>query len=126
MERQERAGLLKSMLFQIAPEDKIENIARPVREEGRESVEDPAHKAAELGLEKIAGGRQQDLTDTEMDALEAIVLPKNRPVVFVRGDSYDSPACADPWLHAGPAQNKAQRLAPRARVSGEARFLTTL
>jgi len=105
MDRQERAGLLKRMLSQIAPEENIENIARPFQEEGLESVEDPAQKAAELGLDKVAGGRHEELTDAEMDALEAIVLPKNRPVVFVRGDSYDD--VDDPWQKLNPVEVKA-------------------
>jgi hypothetical protein len=35
MEKQERAGLLKRMLFQIAPGDNIENVTTPRRDEGR-------------------------------------------------------------------------------------------
>jgi endonuclease G len=104
MERRERADLLKKMLFQIAPGDNVESVARPARAEGLESVEGPT--AADTGLQKLAEGRQQELTDAEMDGLEAIVLPQNRPVVFVRGDSYDS--VDDPWQKLNPPDVKAK------------------
>ena len=105
MERQERAELLKKMLVQIAPGDNVENVAKPVRDEGLESV-DEAPTPAETGLRKVAEGRHQDLTDPEMDGLEAIILPQNRPVVFVRGDSYDS--VDDPWQELNPPETKAK------------------
>ena len=55
---------------------------------------------AENGLKKVAEGRQQELTDEEMNGLEAIVLPQNRPVVFVRGDFYDD--VEHPWEKLNP------------------------
>src|SRR6266849_292829 len=105
MERQERAELLKKMLAQIAPGDNIENVARPAREEGLESL-DAGPTPTETGLGKLAEGRHQELTDAEMDGLEAIILPQNRPVVFVRGDSYDS--VEDPWQKLNPPEVKAK------------------
>ena len=45
--------------------------------------------AVESGLQKLAEDRSQEITPSEMFGLEAIVLPRNRPVVFVRGESYD-------------------------------------
>src|SRR4051794_32440834 len=81
------------MLFQIAPGDSLESIATPTLNEGFESLKEPP--PAESGLRKLAEGRQQDLTDEELFGLEAIVLPQNRPVVFVTGDSYE--AIDHPW-----------------------------
>jgi endonuclease G, mitochondrial len=105
MERQERAELLKKMLHQIAPGDKIENVARPVRDDGLESLEGGT-SPAEDGLKKVAEGRQHELTDEEMNGLEAIVMPQNRPVVFVKGDFYDD--VEHPWEKLNPAEVKAR------------------
>jgi endonuclease G len=103
MDRQQKAELLKNMLFQIAPDDKVEHVARP--DTGLESTaEGPA--PADAALRKVAEGRHQELTDAEMDGLEAIVLPQNRPAVFIRGDSYED--VDDPWqmLNAPDAKAK--------------------
>ena len=94
MERRERAELLKKMLLQVAPGDNIESVARPLHDGGLESRE-TSSSPAENGLRKMAEGRQHELTDEEMEGLEAIVLPQNRPVVFVKGDFYDD--VEHPW-----------------------------
>ena len=52
--------------------------------------------AAESGLQKLAEDRVQEITPSEMFGLEAIVLPRNRPVAFVRGNSYDD--LDGPWV----------------------------
>ena len=75
MEKQERAELLKRMLFQIAPGDNIENVTTPRRDEGLESV-DRGPSPAETGLQKVKEGRHQELTDEEINGLEPIVLPR--------------------------------------------------
>jgi endonuclease G, mitochondrial len=105
MERRERAELLKKMLLQIAPEDSIENVARPSRDAGLESI-DTGITPAESGLKKAAEGRLHELTDEEMFGLEAIVLPQNRPVVFVKGDFYDD--VEHPWEKLNPSEVKAR------------------
>jgi endonuclease G, mitochondrial len=105
MERREREELLKKMLLQIAPGDNIENVARPPRDDGLESM-DTGISPAESGLKKVAEGRQHELTDEEMNGLEAIVLPQNRPVVFVRGDFYDD--VEHPWEKLNPSEVKAR------------------
>jgi endonuclease G len=61
---------------------------------------------AENGLKKVAEGRQHELTDEEMNGLEAIVLPQNRPVVFVKGDCYDD--VEHPWEKLNPSEVKAR------------------
>jgi endonuclease G len=105
MERQEKAELLKNMLFRIAPGDNIENVTAPRRDERLESV-DTRPTPAETGLQKVREGRHRELTDEEMNGLEAIVLPQNRPVVFVRCDSYDD--VDRPWEKLNPAAVKTQ------------------
>ena len=40
-------------------------------------------------MEKLADNRHEEITPKEMFGLEAIVMKENRPVVFVRGNSYD-------------------------------------
>ena len=47
------------------------------------------------GLQKVAEGRHAELTTNEIFGLEAMLLPQNRPVTFIRGGSYDG--LGDPW-----------------------------
>jgi hypothetical protein len=79
------------LLTQIAPGNAIEAISRPGTEasdrEGFESLGPGNVAAAESGLQKLAVDRVQEITPSEMFGLEAIVLPRNRPVAFVRGKS---------------------------------------
>jgi endonuclease G, mitochondrial len=101
MDNVKRSALLKKMLAQIAPGNAIESISRPSAEAGRsgafESLEASAPSiAAESGLQKLVEDRHEQITPSEMFGLEAIILPRNRPAVFVRGDSYDN--LGDPWL----------------------------
>jgi len=102
MDTVKRSALLKKMLAQIAPGNTIESISRPIAEAGRsggfESLEAraPGTAAAESGLQKLVEDRHEQITPSEMFGLEAIILPRNRPAVFVRGDSYDN--LDDPWL----------------------------
>ena len=103
MDRQQKAELLQKMLIQIAPDDKVEHIARP--DTGLESTAGGS-MPADAALRKVAEGRHQELTDAEMDGLEAIVLPHNRPVVFVKGDSYED--VDDPWQMLNPPAVKAK------------------
>ena len=105
MERRERAELLKKMLLQIAPGENIENVARPSRDDGLESI-DTGITPTENALKKVAEGQQHELTDEEMNGLEAIVLPQNRPVVFVKGDFYED--VEHPWEKLNPSEVKAR------------------
>jgi len=108
MDALEKAKRLKDMLNQIAPAG-IESIAKPPREETAFALEATGpvvdHGAhAESGLHKLAQNRHDDLTQPELFALEAIVMPQNRPVVFVRGNSYDD--APDPWSKLNPVAIK--------------------
>src|SRR5580704_796194 len=107
LDKEVRAARLKAMLTQIAPGKTIESVSRPGREGGLESIEPTT--PADTGLEKLKQGRTNELTEAEMFGLEAIVMPENRPVVFVRGESYDN--CPDPWGDLNGAEAK-------ARISG--------
>jgi DNA/RNA endonuclease G (NUC1)/S1-C subfamily serine protease len=99
MEKAEKFLRLKRLLTQIAPGNAIEAISRPGTEasdrEGFESLGPGNVAAAESGLQKLAVDRVQEITPSEMFGLEAIVLPRNRPVAFVRGESYDD--LDGPW-----------------------------
>ena len=98
MEKTEKFARLKRLLTQIAPGNAIEEVSRPGAEtiEGYESLGPGNASAAESGLQKLAEDRVQEITPSEMLGLEAIVLPRNRPVAFVRGQSYDD--LEDPWV----------------------------
>lgn len=100
MEKTEKFVRLKRLLTQIAPNNVIESVSRPDAEaldrDGFESLGPGNVTAAESGLQKLAEDRAQEITPNEMFGLEAIVLPKNRPVAFVRGESYDD--LDHPWV----------------------------
>jgi endonuclease G len=92
---------LKKMLTQIAPGNVLEALPRPgteaIERGGFESLGPGNAAAVESGLQKLAEDRFQEIMPSEMFGLEAIVLPRNRPVAFVRGESYDD--LEQPWLN---------------------------
>ena len=97
MDKLEKAKRLKDMLSQIAgPRGGLESLAAASTSAsaGLESVS-PESTNVQSGLEKLADNRHQDITPNEMFGLEAIVMKENRPVVFVRGNSYDDVGA--PW-----------------------------
>ena len=100
MEKAEKFVRLKRLLTQIAPGNSIEAVSRPdadaIDREGFESLGPGNVAAAEAGLQKLAEDRVQEITPSEMLGLEAIVLPRNRPVALVRGNSYDD--LDGPWV----------------------------
>jgi endonuclease G, mitochondrial len=100
MDRTEKAIRLKSMLSQIAPGGAIESIPTPhlrpdlrTRLEGKRMPE--PEDAVLSGLLKMADNREHEVTPSELNVLEAIVMPINRPVVFIRGNSYENVEA--PW-----------------------------
>jgi endonuclease G, mitochondrial len=116
MERTEKFARLKKMLTQIAPGNALEALPRPGPEAieralgnavkalarpGAEAIQrgrplgPEVVAAVELGLQKLAEDRFQEITPGEMFGLEAIVLPRNRPATLVRGESYDD--LEEPW-----------------------------
>ena len=92
---------LKKMLIQIAPGNALEALPRPgaeaIERGGFESLGPGNAATVESGLQKLAEDRSQEITPSEMFGLEAIVLPRNRPVAFVRGESYDD--LEEPWVN---------------------------
>jgi endonuclease G len=92
---------LKRMLTQIAPGNALEALPRPSAEAiergGFESLGPSNAATIESGLQKLAEDRSQEVTPGEIFGLEAIVLPRNRPVAFVRGESYDD--LEEPWVN---------------------------
>ena len=84
MQNAEKFVRLKGLLTQIAPGNAIEAVSLPGAEAidraGFESLGPGNVAAAESGLKKLAEDRIQEITPSEMFGLEAIVLPKNRPV----------------------------------------------
>ena len=119
MEKVEKFVRLKRLLTQIAPGNSIEAVSRPdagaIDREGFESLGPGNVAAAESGLQKLAEDRVQEITPSEMLGLEAIVLPRNRPVAFVRGESYDD--LDGPWVSLNDDVIK-KRIAPLLPLIG--------
>jgi endonuclease G, mitochondrial len=92
---------LKRMLTQIAPGNALEALPRPgaeaIERGGFESLGPSNAATIESGLQKLAEDRSQEITPSEIFGLEAIVLPRNRPVALVRGESYDD--LEEPWVN---------------------------
>jgi endonuclease G, mitochondrial len=105
MDKLEKAKRLKGMLSQIAGRQGLESIASASAKAsgGLESIS-PERTNVQSGLEKLADNRHQDITPNEMFGLEAIVMKENRPVVFVRGNSYDD--VGNPWSSLNAAEVK--------------------
>lgn len=99
MDKTVRLERLRSMLLQISPDGRLESLADlppagPVTELAGMGAPQPPSRA----LEKLAANRDAaTVTREEMFHLEAIVMPQNRPVAFVRNNRYDDVAA--PWLH---------------------------
>ena len=105
MDKLEKAKRLKGMLSQIAGRQGLESIASAnARASGGLESISPERTNAQSGLEKLADNRHQDITPNEMFGLEAIVMKENRPVVFVRGNSYDD--VGNPWSSLNAAEVK--------------------
>lgn len=117
---EERVKRIHALLKQIAPQQNVESIHRPAAvaparaSAALESVEPVTPPAATMNsaLEKLAANRPQEVTAAELNTLEAIVLPQNRPVVFVRGNSYDDVDA--PWqsLNAPDVKSRIGKLLP--------------
>jgi endonuclease G len=103
LDARERLRRLKSMLEQTSPQGTIESVVaeREARAEGLESRGGRDESAADTALRKLATRREDDITQQEIQGLEAIVMPQNRPVVFVRGTpaTYDDLPAPGQWTH---------------------------
>lgn len=95
MDSKERAARLRAMLEQIAGDEGegLESLA----DRGASALEglEPLEESPEgKSLRKLARG--EEVSPEEVGGLEAIVLPKKRPVAFIRGGKYDP--LVHPWL----------------------------
>ena len=109
MDRTERAARLNNMLRQIAPKGALESLEIPSSIGQASPLEVFRTEAHVYGsaVDKLSGNAPGALSDAELYHLEAIVLPLNRPAVFVKGTSYDDLPAA--WSYLNTADLK-QRL----------------
>jgi endonuclease G len=114
MDQSEKIARLRSMLRQVAPGNQLEAIAAGYKrpDEGLEAKELQDVVDARGGLEKLMDHRDDDVTPGEIMGLEAIVLPKLRPVACIRRDGFDT--LPDPWGHLNedPYRQRILSLAP--------------
>jgi endonuclease G len=94
MNRSERLARLKEMLKDLAPERDPANL-RTQNQEGMGFEATGETIVANSGLEKVATDKEPD--EMEMRGMEAIIMPRERPVVFVKGDIFDP--IEAPWEH---------------------------
>jgi len=102
----EKLNRLKSMLEQVSPENTLESLRFSPRRRGGTEMAAGVGTEEAVGLEEVTAAdaveklrqnRAGDLTPSEVHSLEAIVMPQNRPVVFVERDTYLD--VESPWLH---------------------------
>jgi len=123
MDHEERIRRLKRMLEQVtegAP-PAIEAAAA-----GLETMHAPGAipawideelAAAQRGWEKMAQGREDEVDPREAFGLEAIILPRERPVYFIEDGDY--PQLPDPWTELNDA---AKRQSLRQAIAGIGRI----
>lgn len=118
MDKSEKASRLRAMLLQVTEGKSLETVARPRPApaptegiEGAFSVEDDV----KTSLERLQDGKEEDLSSADLFTLEAIVMPRERPVVFVRDSGYDD--IEEPWTHLNDAAVRS-RLTPQLRSIG--------
>lgn len=104
MSRAKHLERLKSMLQQVSPSSTLESTGSSL-----ESMElpDQARGAAVEGLYRLNATeslRDDTIDVDQQNALEAIVLPRLRPVVFINGDTFSPPP--SPWEFFGNADVK--------------------
>jgi endonuclease G, mitochondrial len=98
MERTEKLRRLADMLGPIVEESHggLESFGRTELEEL--DLPDTAQaEAGRRGAQKLSQGRVETIDDDELGGLEALVLPKLRPVAFIRDGVFDD--IGNPWTH---------------------------
>jgi endonuclease G len=111
MDTQEHRRLLINMLEQVAPNRDVEALhVEPTANlevlRSGPALDHQTENAAE-GLRSITEGRL--LTDEQSFGLEAIVLPRYRPVIDIIADNFNTPP--SPWTHLGSGDAKSKLLA---------------
>jgi endonuclease G len=98
---QEKADKVKGFLEWIAPSSGLESMAgEPEVLRGIEETPWSTDVEVERAVEAVGRlERNEPVSEEQADALEAIVLPKERPVVDVRNGTYATPAA--PFEHLG-------------------------
>jgi endonuclease G, mitochondrial len=98
---QEKAEKVTSFLEWIAPREGLESLAGdPEVLRGIEDTEWSTEEEIERAVEAVGRlERNESVGDEHIDALEAIILPKERPVVDVVNGTYATPA--PPFQHLG-------------------------
>lgn len=124
MEHKDKIARLKQMLAQVAPEGRLEAVApveaaQPSVLEGVEGQGPPGPteqqaSVATSGLRKLQEGRDDSIDLEELLGLEAIILPRERPVYFVLGGTYRT--LGAPWLSLNAPAVKARLKAAIAAV----------
>ncbi len=104
MSRAEHLERLKNMLQQVTPGSTLEAAGSSL-----ESMElpDQSREAAVEGMKRLNATesvREDTIDLNQQNALEAIVLPKLRPVVNIVGDTFSPPP--SPWEFIGTAEFK--------------------
>jgi endonuclease G, mitochondrial len=118
MQAHVKIARLKQMLRQVSSEaGGMESLHRGAASEfvleGTERTDHTDHAAN--GLEKLMADRDADVTGPETFALEAIILPKTRPVVLVQNGTYGD--FGDPWTRLNAPEVRA-RITPLLRSVG--------
>jgi endonuclease G, mitochondrial len=98
---QEKSEKVTSFLEWIAPGDGLESLAgEPELLRGIEETEWSTEAEVERAVEAVGRlGRNESVADEHIDALEAIILPRERPVVDIVNGTYATPA--PPFQHLG-------------------------
>jgi endonuclease G, mitochondrial len=114
MTHTEKLARLKAMLKQVTPGQDLEGVAKkipPPAKLGQEAAETGA--TARSGLDKLAKNQDAKVSPDELRGVEAIILPKLRPVVFVRNNAYDQ-LTHELWTHlnADPVKTRLNPLLP--------------
>ncbi len=108
MDRTEHLRRLRAMLSQVAPQSQLESLGDQPQLEAHGLTEQDFDLATS-GLRALneAGTLEttaETITDEQMNVLEAIILPRERPVVDVINNTFRSPP--KPWGHLGRGEAK--------------------
>ena len=91
MNRAEKLAGLKRAFAGISEGGALESLV----DRGLESTGDPREIPGQKGLEKLSQNQDANVSDVELDAMEAIILPKLRPVTLIRNGAYEP--IGAPW-----------------------------
>ena len=102
MNQMERVRRVRSMLRQVSPGDDLESLPIPTLEQvaAAATLDLPnaprtvagirvGYDDALAGVRKLKEQRDSEISLEELLSIEAIVLARDRPAVFVRADTYD-------------------------------------